>query len=212
MIITIDVDLREKLGAARDQGQRPTCLAFAVSTAHEFKRGTLEYLSPEYLHYVGAQKTHKDPAQPLSRPLVRDALMREGQPLDADWPYAIRPPPPESWKPPASVQATHKAVFDFTARTVEDVRALVKAGTPVTLHVMATEAMYTPDLHGIVRAREHDRATTRHALLAVGSGHADDGQYLLVRNSWGTSWGRAGDCWLHDGYLGPQLEMTGTVI
>jgi hypothetical protein len=211
MSVTIDVDLRDKLEAAREQGQRPTCLVFAISAAHEFKRGGTEYLSPEYLHYAGAQRTHKDPTQGLSRPAVREALLQDGQPLDVEWPYQSEAPAVSTWRPPATVQATHKAAIIFAVRTVEDVRALVKSGTPVTLHVMATEAMYSPDAQGVVRARKRDRPTARHALLAVGSGHADDGEYLLVRNSWGPTWGLAGNGWLHDPYLAPQLEMTGTI-
>lgn len=211
MSITIDVDLRDKLGAAREQGQRPTCLVFAVSAAHEFKRGTAEYLSPEHLHYAGAQRSHRDPAQALSRPFVRDALKDDGQPLEVEWPYEANAPAAKDWKPPPSVKTTHKAAIDFVVRTLAEVRALVKSGTPVTLHMIMSEAMHRPDADGAVRARKRDKTTTRHALLAVGSGHADDGEYLLVRNSWGATWGLAGHGWLHDPYLEPRLEMTGTI-
>ena len=34
MPVTVKTDLRARVGAARDQGQRPTCLAFAASDAH----------------------------------------------------------------------------------------------------------------------------------------------------------------------------------
>jgi C1A family cysteine protease len=211
MSVTIDVDLRDKLDCARDQGSRPTCMVFAVSAAHEFKRGASEYLSAEYLFYSGAQRTHKDPKQGLTRNAVRDALRHDGQPLETAWPYLEAPPDAADWKPPVTVQVTHKVTIEFAARTVAEVRAIVKSGTPVTLVVMATLAMYTPDAHGVVRACVGDKVTSRHALLAVGSGHADDGEYLLVRNSWGQSWGQAGHGWLHDPYLAPQLEISGMI-
>ena len=59
----------------------------------------------------------------------------------------------------------------------------------------------------------NDSVTTRrHAMLAVGSGHADDGDYILVRNSWGQRWGLSGHGWLHDPYLTSQLKATGVIV
>lgn len=211
MSVTIDVDLRERLDPARDQGQRPTCVVFALSAAHEFKRGATNYLSAEYLFYSGAQRTHKDPKQGLTRNAVREALMHDGQPLEVEWPYLATAPDAAGWNPPTGVQTTHKATVEFLVRTIDEVRATVKSGTPVMLIMMATLAMYMPDKHGVVRARAGDKRTARHAVLAVGSGHGDDGDYLLVRNSWGAAWGDAGHGWLHDPYLAPQLEITGTI-
>jgi hypothetical protein len=209
MTVSIDVDLRDRLNAARDQGQRPTCVVFAVSAAHEFRRGP-EYLSPEYLFFSGAQRTHKDPRQGLTRNAVRDALMLDGQPPEATWPYSAVHPTASAWKPPSSA-ATHKAGIDFVIRSVAEVRTLIQGGTPVLLIAMATAAMYTPDDHGIVRGHPRDKPTSRHALLAVGSGRSSDGEYLLVRNSWGQDWGLAGHAWLHDPYLTTHLEITGTI-
>lgn len=213
MSVTIDVDLREHLAAARDQGSRPTCLVFAVSAAHEAKRGSTDYLSAEYLFYHGAQRSHKNPEQGLTRDAVRAALVADGQPLEPAWPYSAKPPTRATWTPPSLTEATHKATIEYSPRTVGQVREVIRAGTPVLLLVALTVAIYTPDKNAAVRARAGDVVTTgRHALLAVGAGHADDGQYLLVRNSWGTSWGDAGHAWLHEPYLAPQLQMTGTLI
>ncbi|WP_437334269.1 C1 family peptidase [Sorangium sp. So ce394] len=212
MTITIDADLRDRLAEARDQGQRPTCLVFAVSAAHEAKRNSHDYLSPEFLFYSGAQRSHKDLKKGLTRNAVRDALMYDGQPLDAVWPYAVKAPDASDWRPPADAALTHKATIDFSQRSVAQVRELIHSGTPVLLIVTLTVAMYTPDKEAIVRGHAGDTVTTsRHALLAVGSGHSDDGQYMLVRNSWGTTWGQAGHGWLHDLYLTPQLQMTGVI-
>ncbi|WP_437486756.1 C1 family peptidase [Sorangium sp. So ce1014] len=212
MTITIDADLRDRLAEARDQGQRPTCLVFAVSAAHEAKRGSSDYLSPEFLFYSGVQRSHNDPKKGLTRSVVRDALIHDGQPPEIVWPYAVKTPDASNWKPPAVTVPTHKATIAFAQRDVVQVRELIQTGTPVLLIVTLTVAMYTPDKDAIVRARAGDTVTTRrHALLAVGSGHSGDGQYMLVRNSWGTTWGQAGHGWLHDLYLTPQLEMTGVI-
>ncbi len=95
---------------------------------------------------------------------------------------------------------------------MSDIRNILHAGRPVLLVIAITIAMYSPDQDAIVRARIGDSVTTsRHAVLAVGSGHADDGEYILVRNSWGLRWGHAGHGWLHDLYLVPHLQTTGII-
>jgi hypothetical protein len=212
MSVTIDIDLRDRIGAVRDQGQRPTCLVFAVSAAHEAKRPLSEYLSVEYLFYGGALRSHKDPEQGLTRDAVRDALMNDGQPPELVWPYSLQTPKASGWEPPALKEPAHRATIEYSFRTSAEVRELVKGGTPVLLVVSLSIAMYTPDERAIIRSRTGDTVTTRrHALLAVGTGHAEDGYYLLVRNSWGSTWGDAGHGWLHEPYLSPHLQMTGII-
>ncbi len=212
MSVTIDIDLRGQLGEARDQGPRPTCLVFAVSAAHEASRGASEYLSPEVLFYSGAQRSHRDPSLGLTQTAVRDALQHDGQPLEGAWKYLPATPGVLAWKPPTLAEPTHKAPLSFAPRSIPEIRQVLERRVPVLLVVALTVAMYTPDQHSVVRARPGDTMTTgRHALLAVGCGHADDGGYILVRNSWGPTWGDAGHGWIHEPYLMPQLETTGII-
>ena len=49
--ITVRHDLRGRFGPARDQGRRPTCLAFAMSDAHAATREPWAELCCEYLFY-----------------------------------------------------------------------------------------------------------------------------------------------------------------
>ena len=212
MSVAIDIDLRDRLGDARDQRKRPTCLVFAVSGAHEASRASNDYLSPEFLFYCGVHRSHKDPTRGLTRISVREALLLDGQPIESFWPYLQATPKMSEWKAPTPGAPTNKATIDFGPRTVSDIRNILHAGRPVLLVIAITIAMYSPDQDAIVRARIGDSVTTsRHAVLAVGSGHADDGEYILVRNSWGLRWGHAGHGWLHDLYLVPHLQTTGII-
>ena len=212
MTIVIDTDLREKLGDARDQRQRPTCLVFAASAAHEASRTTSDYLSAEFLFYSGAQRSHNDPARGLTEAALAEALQHDGQWDEAAWPYLLETPETKNWKPPAFATSAHRAVLEFSPRTTTQVRKVLNAGKPVLLVLALTLAMYAPDEHGVVRARTTDTVTTRrHAVLAVGSGHADDGEYILIRNSWGPGWGQSGHGWLQTTYLTPQLQTTGVI-
>jgi len=213
MTITVDVDLRGQFAGARDQGLRPTCLVFAVSAAHEAKRESRDYLSTEYLFYSGVQRTHQDPHKGLTRDAVRDALQNDGQPPETIWPYASTPPHAKNWKPPTLADTPHKATIEYEVRSVTQICALIRTGKPVVLITTLTIALHTPDNDAIVRRRTGDVAVPgRHAVVAVGVGHAEDGDYILVRNSWGTRWGQSGYGWIHGPYLESQLQMTGIIL
>ena len=212
MSIIVDTDLRPLLGPARNQGQRPTCLAFAVTSAHEALRDDASYLSTEYLAFFGARRSHRSPRRGLNQVSVAQALQDDGQPDEAAWPYSERLLEAVRWTPPRTTATFHKARITFSQRSVTEVREVLRQGAPVALLVAATRAMYMPDVEGVVRPGPSDAiATRRHALLAVGSGHADDGRYLLVRNSWGISWGTQGHGWLPERYVEAHVYDTGLI-
>ncbi len=101
--ITVKNDLRSRFGLARDQGARPTCLAFAVSDVHASVRDSQEPLSPEYLFY-NAKKRDGKPTSGATVPMIRLALEMDGQPLESGWPYyPDRPADLTMWAPPAEV-------------------------------------------------------------------------------------------------------------
>ena len=213
MSVVVDIDLRSLLAPARNQGQRPTCLAFAVTAAHEASRSCIDYLSTEHLFCRGVQRFHRDPRRSLNQVSVARALHEDGQPDETAWPYSEAIPHLAMWAPPATIKTLYKATIVFSRRTVDEVRSVIQAGAPVVLVVSVTMAMYRPDTEGIVRPGPTDVTTAcRHALVAVGSGHTSDGSaYLLVRNSWGSSWGDQGHGWLRDPYLAAHLQDTGVI-
>ena len=212
MSVIVDTDLRPLLGPARNQGQRPTCLAFAATAAHEASRNDVDYLSTEYLVFYGVQRSHRNPRRGLNQVSVAQALEYDGQPDEAAWPYSEQMPESvTTWTPPTTTDTVHRARTTFSRRSVGEVREVLRQGAPVVLLVAATRAMYMPDAEGVVRPGPSDAITSRHALLAVGSGHADDGTYLLVRNSWGLDWGNQGHGWLPERYVAAHLYDTGLV-
>jgi C1A family cysteine protease len=213
MSIIPKIDLRDRLGPVRDQGQRPTCIVFATSAAHEAHRQESNHLSPEYLFFAGAQRSHKDPTRGLTSDATRSALVNDGQPDEQAWPYSPTTPESATWRPPSGQHVMHTGTIDFKAGTVGDLKLLLHQETTVVLVMEMTIAMHRVKSDGIVRILPNDVTTSsHHALLAVGYGSADDGDYILVRNSWGSRWGDNGHGWLHEPYLNTCLQFIGLMV
>jgi len=213
MSVIVDRDLRLMLGPVRNQGQRPTCLAFATTAAHEALRRNREFLSVEYLYYRAIQRSHKDPKRGVDQIAVATALRQDGQPLESVWRYMETLQDPVAWSPPPVGEPLHRATILFARRSATEVRRMIEAGVPVVLVVTLTMALYAPRRGGVVQASATDsEIPARHAVLGVGSGHSGEGEALvLVRNSWGTTWGEDGHSWLTESYLAKHLHDTAVI-
>ena len=101
--IAVKTDLRPLFGPVRDQGPRPTCLAFAASDVHAALRGgPWAQLSCEYLFYHAQRRGNKKPHEGALLPAVLEAVRHDGQPHEAGWPYlAAVPADLARWVPPS---------------------------------------------------------------------------------------------------------------
>lgn len=207
-MIVPNVDLRSELLSVRHQGRRQSCLSFASSAAHEHQVGSGEHLSVEYLYFHSVARTPgKNPNVGTTFAAAAAALFEEGQPVEAAWPYtpvAILP-----WIPPKITCPLHKGVMRPGKCNFEDVIAALGQGSPVILGLVITDAFLRPDGEGRVVFTTPDTDRGGHAVLAVGHGTSAAGeQMLLIRNSWGKSWGIEGYGWLPRPYIERQLHET----
>ena len=124
MSVTIRLDFRPLLGAVRDQGARPTCLAHAATTAHEHARGSKAALSPEYLHYFAS--TNDSSPEGVDFPNVSRALLGPGQPAETDCPYHHNEPQP-TWAPPTNV-LLYRRRSTSPKQSPDEVEALLDVG------------------------------------------------------------------------------------
>jgi hypothetical protein len=130
--VIIRTDLRHLFGPIRDQGQRPTCLAFAVSDVHAALRGGWLPLSCEYAFFHAQRRAQRQPTEGALLPAMLGAIRDDGQPVEAGWPYLAQLPPDLSrWKPPAGVAPLFRRAGEPGAYTVDAIIAQLDHGVPV---------------------------------------------------------------------------------
>ena len=213
MTITIRSDLRGKFGEVRNQGIRPTCLAFAASDLHAASRpAPFTALSVEYLYFHAVQRSIPvDPKKGLTITAAADALKIEGQPIEAGWPYLPTLPADLSkWRPPKGLEVFHQTL-SIQPDSVAGIISAIEKAQPVLLCLKISEAFFTPDELGVVAHIKNDRDTGYHAMVALAHGTSDTDSMILVRNSWGESWGLNGHAWLHSAYVSKRLHSILTI-
>lgn len=208
MIVAVK-DLRPELLGVRDQGRRPTCLAFATSAANEKNIMAAEHLSVEYLYYYAIGRTSGGhPNMGTTMAAAAEALLHEGQPAEAEWPYLNVIP--IDWSPPKIAGATIRGALQLGKLTFDDIVAQLNAGHPVILGLIISDQFYQPDRHGCIAPRAADTERGGHAVLAIGHGTDLQNDFLLIRNSWGASWGIGGHAWLRRDFIDLHLQETAT--
>ncbi len=213
--ITVSVDLRASFGAARNQGPRPTCLAFAASDAHAALRTGWSPLSCEYAFYRAQQRAGRPPNTGALLSSMLQALREDGQPKESGWPYLpATPADVASWMPPREVGMLFGRNGATTPHSIDRVVQELDQGRPVIILLMLSRAFYQRNPQGVVdpAADELPEPDRRHAVIGVGHGLVDEQRAILVRNSWGPSWGDAGYGWLTERFLGPRIYAAATLL
>jgi hypothetical protein len=189
-----------------------SCLACAASDAHAHVISSGESLSAEYLFYHAVRNMPgADPSRGTSMPAVSKALFDHGQPRESAWPYLTDQPAPADWYPPAGKDELYFARLDIRQTTAEVIAGLIGTSGPVLLGLIITDAFYRCDPQGRIPNLVRDTPRAAHAVLAIGRG-GSDGRHILVRNSWGASWGDQGHGWLSPTYISRQLAEASIVI
>jgi C1A family cysteine protease len=208
MTITVKADLRASFGPARDQGKRPTCLAFATSDAHAAMRGNWSPLSCEFAFYHAQRRANRLPHQGATLPTMLTAIREDGQPNEAGWPYlAVVPTDLKQWVPPPGATPLYKRAGGLGADTVDAIIAELAQGRPVITLMRLSNSFFRINADGIVDEAPGDRPdlNIRHAVVSVGHGELKRERVVLIRNSWGAGWGAHGYGWVTEKFLRPRV-------
>ena len=199
-------DLTADLAAVRDQGNRGTCLAFGVTTAHEHARAMrravpIVELSVELLYWRCKQLDGNPAEEATVFPAAKSGLQDPGQPAEALWAYdGGRDHTDGSYQPPpAALEADvlRCATLRGIDASVDGIRGALVANSVVVAGLELWDGFYTCT----------SRSLESPAKNLTGDGHVvcitafDDGErQMAVRNSWGSGWGDGGYGWLdYDG-------------
>lgn len=207
MEVTVECDLRHMFGPARDQGARPTCMAFAASDAHAALRAGWEPLSCEFAYYHALKIDGGEPHEGATPDGMLKAIKAEGQPPETVWEYLPQPPADKaSWKPPANASPLYKRASEYDSALLTAIEERLDAGCPVIFTMALSDSFYIPDGDGVIAVDEPPDQNRRHAVIAVGYGTRGTERMYLVRNSWGILWGIDGYAWISEVYLAPRLS------
>ncbi len=190
-------DLRAEFGPARDQGQRPTCSAFAASDTHAGGRPGWDPLSAEWAYYHAVRRDGGKPNDGATMGSMLKALELDGQPHEAGWPYISDPITDlAAWKPPSGVVPLFRRDGEFVPATIDEIISKLDGGVPVLMSISVSDAFYMPGNDGVIDSTEKPDPKRRHAVVAVGYGIRASERMILIRNSWGTDWGIEGYSWV----------------
>jgi hypothetical protein len=206
--IIIKTDLRHLFGPVRDQGQRPTCLAFAASDAHAALRGGWTPLSCEYAFFQAQRRSGRQSTDGALLPAMLSALREDGQPAEASWPYlSMLPADLSHWKPPAGVTPLFRRAGEPAAYTVDAIIAQLDQGVPVLMLLRLSHSFYFAGPDGLIDQApgESPDFHRRHAVVAVAHGVAGAQRTVMIRNSWSDRWGVRGYGWLTEKFMQPRV-------
>jgi hypothetical protein len=204
--VTASKDLRSLFGVTRHQRLRPTCLAFAASDTHAAVRGPWLPLSCEYVFYHAQQRASRPPTAGALLSAILAALEHDGQPAESGWPYLpALPSNPAKYRPPHNVGAIFRRSGSLAPALLDSIVAALDLDRPAIVLMTISRAFFLGGAMVDADSQEVPEPARRHAVIACGHGKVDDHRALLVRNSWGDSWGDRGYAWIAERYLAPRI-------
>jgi C1A family cysteine protease len=202
------IDHRGIQSHVRNQGNRPTCVPFAVTAAHQWMAADSQILSPEHALWGAKQVDGMPLIEATSVYSTLVAARRLGSVLESDWPYCN-----PSWPspPPASVTSCSRLQLGewrpMENPSIDSIANALRTSAVILTVFFVTEAWLMAASTGIVDLAPPASPVDAHAVLAVGitSGNCTADQSIIFKNSWGVNWGQSGYGYMTQRYVSKYL-------
>jgi C1A family cysteine protease len=205
-----ECDLRPSMPPVYDQGQLGACTGNAVAGAMEYERdrqGLSDFI-PSRLFVYYNERALEGTVSSDSGAVIRDGIKvvnSDGVCPETLWPYdigmfAVKPP-----KRCFVAAATDKAVQYEAIQTLGDLKDAIASNLSVVFGFTVYQSFESPAVaqSGVLpMPKPHEATVGGHAVVAVG--YNDSKNQVIVRNSWGASWGDQGYFYM------PYQYMTGS--
>jgi len=191
------VDLTPECPPVYDQGRLGSCTANAIAAALEFDRRKekLKDFMPSRLFIYYNERAMEGTVASDSGAAIRDGIKsvaRQGDCPEKEWPYV---PAKFADKPPATCYADAVKYRALVYRRIEhnltQMKGCLAGGYPFVFGISVYANFPMQTRTGAIPMPGAAAALNEgHAMAAVGY---DEGRrHFLIRNSWGTGWGKAG--------------------
>jgi papain like protease len=187
----------------KDQGDRPTCVAFAIGSLHEYwldisSAGNTEIsidLSEEFLYFMCKRRDGLVGVAGTTIVAAKSALAADGHCLEALYPYQKKA---KSVSPPSA-----SAISDGKKRKLSSLAPLktemdildlhFRQGLPVVGVIELFRGAYRPVARGVLPLPSPgEKRIGKHAVLLLESEPIDSEIQFVFLNSWGATWGDGG--------------------
>lgn len=183
-----------------DQGQIGSCTANASVAMMMIKNRDSLMGSRMFVYYNTRSlegTTSYDSGASLRDTLK--SLNKYGMCREASWPYRnyllVSQPTAYCYQQGAKEEAVRYATF---SNTITNMKTCLQNNYPFVFGMVVYQSFMTQQVAntGIIPVpnTSTEKQVGGHALLCIG--YDDSKQCFLVRNSWGTSWGIQGNCWI----------------
>jgi len=202
------IDWRNKCPEVYDQGQLGSCTANAIGGDCEMNqiRQGLPHWTPSRLEIYYNERKMEGTIKSDSGAQIRDGIKvvaSQGVCPETDWPYDItkfaKKPPTKSYK-----EALQNTVDKYQSVSLDlaHVKACLFQLGPFVFGFTVYESFESDEVAktGIIPIPgKTEQCLGGHAVMAVG--YDDSKSCVIVRNSWGATWGDKGYCYMPYGYI-----------
>lgn len=203
------VDLRAACPPVYDQGRLGSCTAQAIAAALQFdqmKQLQTDVFTPSRLFIYYNERVIEGTVEEDSGAMLRDGIKsvaRQGAPHESLWPQIIARFRDRPSRAAYRDGEDHQAIlYERLVQTPDQLRGCLASGYPFVFGFAVYESFESTSVArggDVPLPQRGESLLGGHAVLAVG--YDDPQRRFIVRNSWGTAWGRDGYCTMPYEYL-----------